>query len=104
MVECKPRSRFTNERHILKQFQSQTTCLRPLVDEIDETTQPPAVVLQHLDGDLYDASARKRLVTAEVKYVSKRILQALAVLHEHGYVHTGVLSMSLRLHALIPQT
>lgn len=92
LVKCTHGSRVTNERDILKKFQSQTTCLRRLVDEIKEPANLPAIVLQHLDDDLYNASATERLATAEVKYVSKKVLEALTVLHEHGYVHTGLTS------------
>ncbi|KAE8146791.1 serine/threonine protein kinase [Aspergillus avenaceus] len=90
LVKCTHQARITNERNVLKEFQSQTNCLRRLVDEIEEPANPPAIVLQHLDDDLSNASATQRLTTTEIKYVSKRILQALAVLHERGYVHTDV--------------
>lgn len=78
-----------NERDVLKKFQLRTACLRRLIDEIEEPSNPPAIVLQHLDDDLYNASATKTLSATEVKYVSWKVLQALAVLHESGYVHTG---------------
>ncbi|PWY70287.1 STE/STE20 protein kinase [Aspergillus sclerotioniger CBS 115572] len=78
-------ARINNERAVLKQFQTRTPYLRPLIDEIID---PPALVLRHLDDDLMSASASQRLTTSEIKYVSKKVLQALAVLHDDGYVHT----------------
>lgn len=45
------------------------------------------------------ASASQRLTRSEIKYVAKRVLEALIVLHEDHYVHTGVL-----LHFLLQHT
>lgn len=64
--------------------------MRPLVDDIIEPQDPPAIILKHLEDDLRTASAAKKLNEREVKYVSKKILHALNVLHEEGYVHTGL--------------
>lgn len=77
-----------NERDVLRSFQAKTH-LRPLIDEIVAPADPPAIVFKHLDDDLLNASNTKKLNTREIKYVSKRILEALDVLHEAGYVHTG---------------
>ncbi|KAB8213101.1 hypothetical protein BDV33DRAFT_185459 [Aspergillus novoparasiticus] len=52
--------------HVLKKFQSRTTCRRRLVDEIAEPANPPAIVLQHLDDFLYNTSATKALSATEV--------------------------------------
>lgn len=78
-----------NERDVLKRFQDRIPSLRPLVDEIEEPSQPPTIVLKYLDDHLLNASINKPLNRKELKYISKRILQALLVLHEGGYVHTG---------------
>jgi serine/threonine protein kinase len=58
-------------------------------DEIDEPAEPPSIVLTYYDDDLLNASGRQRLSRREVKYVARRVLEALAVLHDDGYVHTG---------------
>jgi serine/threonine protein kinase len=60
-----------------------------LIDEIVDPVAPPAIVLKHLEDDLLTASGAKKLSGREIRYVSKRILEALKVLHEDGYVHTG---------------
>ena len=81
--------RIANEKNVLRKYQSRTPYLRPLVDEIIEPVDPPAIVLRHLEDDLLAASNAKKLSRMEIKYVSKRVLEALKVLHEDDYVHTG---------------
>jgi serine/threonine protein kinase len=78
-----------NERDALGRFQHRTPYLRPLIDEIKEPSDPPTIVLKYLDDHLLNASVNKTLNRKELKYVSRRILEALKVLHEDGYVHTG---------------
>jgi serine/threonine protein kinase len=78
-----------NERDVLKRFQNQTPYLRPLIDEIEEPSDPPTIVLKHLEDHLLNASIKKTLNRKELKYVLRRILEALKALHEDGYVHTG---------------
>ena len=46
-------------------------------------------MLKHLEDHLLNASITKNLNRKEVKYVSRRILEALNVLHADGFVHTG---------------
>ena len=89
LIKCARHPRIANERNVLKKFQCQTTSLRPLVDEIKEPADPPAIVLKYLDDDLLKASAAKRLTIPEIKYVSKKVLEGLKVIHDAGYVHTG---------------
>jgi tRNA A-37 threonylcarbamoyl transferase component Bud32 len=60
-----------------------------MIDEIDEPETPVTIALRHLDDDLLKASIKKTLNRRELKYVSRRVLEALSVLHEDGYVHTG---------------
>jgi serine/threonine protein kinase len=81
--------RVENERDVLKRFQNRTPSLRPLIDEIEEPSDPPIIVLKYLEDHLLNASIKKTLNRKELKYVSRRILEALKVLHEDGYVHTG---------------
>ncbi|EER37734.1 serine/threonine protein kinase [Histoplasma capsulatum H143] len=57
--------RITNERDVLKKFQSRTQYLRPLIDEIVEPTDPPAIVLRHLEDDLLASS--DKLDSTDVK-------------------------------------
>ena len=82
--------RLQNERDVLRRFQGRTPSLRPLLDEIEEPSDPPALVLKHLDDDLSSAAETQRLTRKEIKYVARRVLEALKVLHEDGYVHTGM--------------
>lgn len=81
--------RVENERDVLRRFQHRAPHLRPLIDEIEEPADPPAIVLKYLDDHLLNASIYKPLNRKELKYVSRRILEALKVLHRDGYVHTG---------------
>lgn len=60
-----------------------------MIDEIKDPSEPPAIVLKHLQDDLLQASIKKTLSKRELKYVARRILEALKVLHEDKYVHTG---------------
>ena len=81
--------RVENERDVLKRFQDRTTYLRQLIDEVEEPSDPSIIVLKYLEDHLLKASNKKTLNRREIKYVSRRILEALKVLHEDGYVHTG---------------
>lgn len=83
--------RLHNERDILKRFQGHTPTLRPLLDEIEDPAEPPAIILGYLDDDITRASRKQRLTRQEIKYVARMVLEALQVLHEDGYVHTGTL-------------
>ncbi|ESZ92264.1 serine/threonine protein kinase [Sclerotinia borealis F-4128] len=82
--------RLDNERDILKRFQFRTPSLRPLLDKIEDPSDPPALVLKHLDDDLLNASAAQRLTRLEIKHVAKCVQEALKVFHEDGYVHTDI--------------
>jgi casein kinase II subunit alpha len=43
-----------------------------------------------LDDNLLHASSVKTLESSDVKFVAKRVLQAIQALHEDGYTHTGM--------------
>jgi len=60
-----------------------------MIDEIEDPAEPTTIALRHLDDHLLQASIEKILNRKEIKYVSKRVLQALSVLHEDSYVHSG---------------
>lgn len=83
--------RLQNERDVLLRFQKRTSAIRPLLDEIEDPMGPPALILRHLDDDVLHASNTKRLTRLEVKYIAKRVLEALSLLHSEGFVHTGTL-------------
>jgi hypothetical protein len=80
--------RLENERDVLKHFQTRTPSLYPLIDEIEDPPNPPALVLKHLDDDR--DSATQRLTKFEIKHVTKKVPEALNVLHGDGYVQWGV--------------
>jgi hypothetical protein len=69
--------RLYNERDILKHFQTRTSTMRPLLDEIEDPVEPPAIVLKYLDDDVTRASKKQRLSRQEIKYVAKNVLEAL---------------------------
>lgn len=83
--------RLHNERDVLKRFQGRTPALRPLLDEIEDPAEPPAIVLKYLDDDVRKASRKHRLTRPEIKHVARNVLEALQVLHKDGYVHSGTL-------------
>jgi casein kinase II subunit alpha len=45
-------------------------------------------VLEHLGDNLLNASNSNRLGRLDIKFVAKRVLEALDVFHGAGYVHT----------------
>ncbi|KAL3420436.1 serine threonine protein kinase [Phlyctema vagabunda] len=86
IIKTAPKSRLDNKRAILKHFQGRPY-IRQLLDEIE---QPPSLVLQYLEDNLLQASSTKTLERSEIKFVAKRVLQALQALHEDGYTHTDI--------------
>ena len=86
IIKSAPKYRLDNERDVLKHFHA-----RPGIRQLlDETQDPPSLVLKHLDDNLLTASNSKKLENPEVKSIAKRILEALQAFHEDGYVHTGI--------------
>lgn len=73
----------------MRKFQSRAPHLRCLIDEIVEPADLSTIMFNHLEDDLLTASNAKKLSGREIKYVSKSVLEALKVLHEGDYVHTG---------------
>lgn len=73
------------ERKILEIVQNHT-CIRQMIDIVES---PSSLVLEYLDDNLLDVCSRKRLEGSDVKVVARTVLEALAVLHEKGFVHTG---------------
>ena len=73
------------EREVLRTVQNHT-CIRQMIDNIES---PSSLVLEYLDDNLLDVCSRKRLQGLDVKIVARIVLEALAVLHENDFVHTG---------------
>jgi casein kinase II subunit alpha len=75
----------SNEREILEIVQNHI-CVRQMIDIIESHS---SLVLEYLDDNLLDVCSRKRLKSSDIKIVARTVLEALAVLHENGFVHTG---------------
>ena len=73
------------ERNVLETIHHHP-CLRPL---IDTTEDPSSLVLRYLDDNLLNVSGQKRLEGSDLKFVARSTLEALAELHDKGFVHTG---------------
>lgn len=87
IIKAPPKSRLDNERNVLQHFHG-----RPGIRQLlDETHDPPSLVLEHLDDNLLAASNSKRLEKSEIKFIAKSILEALQTFHDDGYVHTGII-------------
>lgn len=80
--------RVEHERDILRLF-DKSPPLRTLVDGIEEPAHPTTIVLEYLEADLDQCSRDKTLNRSELKYVSKKLLEAIDTLHDRGYIHTG---------------
>jgi casein kinase II subunit alpha len=86
IIKSARKCRLENERDVLKHFNARLG-IRQL---LDETHDPPSLVLKHLDDNLLNVSSSKRLEKPEIKFIAKSILEALQALHDDGYVHTGM--------------
>ncbi|EFQ36556.1 serine/threonine protein kinase [Colletotrichum graminicola] len=82
--------RLQNEANVLERYQSKTPFLRPIIDKVIEPTDPPSIILRHLDSELLTESKKKRLTRPEIKQVARCILEALLILHKDGMVHTDL--------------
>jgi hypothetical protein len=96
--KCKSVRRLQNERDVLRRFQTRTSLFfSPSTDRREGWKIRPihrlALVLKHkhLDDDRVTASATRRLTRLEIRHVAKKVVEALQVLHEDGYVHTGMM-------------
>ena len=85
VIKRAPPHLLSTEREVLEIVQNHT-CIRQMIDNIES---PSSLVLDYLDDNLLDVCSRKRLEGSDVKVVARTILEALAVLHENGFVHTG---------------
>ncbi|TGO14535.1 hypothetical protein BPAE_0639g00020 [Botrytis paeoniae] len=82
--------RLQNVADIFRRFQSKTLFLRPLIDEIVIPSDPQSIVLRYLDDDLMTETYEKTLTRCELKFVARGVLEALKVLHDEAYIHTGI--------------
>ena len=73
------------EREILVMVQNHT-CVRQMIDIIESHS---SLVLEYLDDNLLDVCSRNRLQGSDLKVVAHTVLEALAMLHGNGFVHTG---------------
>lgn len=73
------------ERNVLEIVRNHR-CIRQMIDYIED---PPSLVLEYLDDNLLDVCSQRRLKTKYVKVVARTVLEALALLHEEGFVHTS---------------
>ena len=80
-----------NESGVLKAYQDKTPHLRRLIDEVEGTEGPQALVLEHLDDDMLNFCTAEKLSSKELKQVARSALEALKILHEGGDVHTGMI-------------
>ena len=85
VIKRAPPHLLSNEREILGIVQNHT-CFRQMIDNIES---PSSLVLEYLDDNLLDVCSRKRLEGSDLKLVARIVLEALAVLHENGFVYTG---------------
>lgn len=74
-----------NERDVLEAVRDHPY-VRQMIDSIED---PPSLVLKFLDENLLKISGQKRLEGSDLKLVAWNLLEALAALHENGFVHTG---------------
>lgn len=61
-----------------------------MIEEIGEPSLPVTIALRHLESDVLSEDIRQALNRREIKYVSRCVLEALHLLHEDGFVHTGM--------------
>ncbi|TVY34706.1 hypothetical protein LSUB1_G005774 [Lachnellula subtilissima] len=92
IIKSAPKHRLDNERNVLEHFHARPG-IRQLLDETQDP-DPPSLVLQHLDDNLLHASNQKRLGKTEIKFVAKRILEALHVKPDNILINYSIDSCS----------
>ncbi|KAK0128744.1 hypothetical protein ONS95_000699 [Cadophora gregata] len=80
ILKSAPKYRLDNERDVLRHFHAR----RGIRQLLDETQDPPSLVLKHLDENLLSASNFQSLKKTEIKFIAKRVLEALQASHEDG--------------------
>ncbi|SMR53031.1 unnamed protein product [Zymoseptoria tritici ST99CH_1E4] len=82
--------RIRNERDVLLRFQTRTPRVRPLLDEVEDGSGNPILILRFLAEDALHTLDRRQFSRSEVKRIGRGVLEALKALHEAGFVHTDV--------------
>jgi len=85
VVKRAPKHRLDNEREVLGMVRAHPF-VRQILDTIED---PPCLVLEFLDDNLLKVAGQKRIQGSDLKVVARNLLEALAALHENGFVHTG---------------
>jgi casein kinase II subunit alpha len=80
IIKSAPKYRLEIERNVLMHFNGRPRIRRLL----DESQNPPSLVLKRLDDNPLNVSNQKRLETPEIKFIVKRIIEALQAFHEIG--------------------
>ena len=88
VVKTAPLTLLSNELKALKLCHGHAS-IRQLIDEVQD---PPSLVLQYLDDNLWHASSLQRLNRLEIKRAAKAVLEGLILLHGLGRAHTGTQS------------
>lgn len=89
-MKMAPKSRLQKEREVLDSVHGHPS-IRQMIDSTDS---PPSLILEHLDDNLLNASNSKILEPSDIKFVARKVLEALSALHQQGYVHTGICSQN----------
>ena len=61
--------------------------IRQLIDSIAE---PPSMVLEYMDENLWSLSKRRKLQNHEIKTIAHQVLLALSFMHSRDMVHTDL--------------
>lgn len=81
--------RLYNKQDILFRFQNRTSFFRSLLNEIKDFTTL-TLISKHFDDDILHVFNTHCFTRLEVKYVVKRVLETLIILHEKRFVHINI--------------
>ena len=86
ILKTAPAKRLEMESKLLKLLKNHSS-FRQVLDRLDN---PPVLVLEYLEKNLMEVAHQQRLSRPVIKCVAKGVLEALSVLHDRGFVHTGL--------------
>lgn len=86
IVKSAPKPYLRDERDLLQRFQAVPSFRR----FVDESEDPPLLILEYLESNTLIESGIKKFESSDVKRVARTVLEALAVLHDEGIVHTDI--------------